>query len=142
MSKTKKNYKKNKTIRKRKSVRGAGFTEKLRGKTRNVPRKKEPKRTINKNRRHSSNTSFNISRRSSPVQDIESSIIIDEKDIPNGKNITIVYPTGHIYKGDFNKGKKEGTGTLKIKDGPTYQGEWKDDKFVPFSEWKIINKNK
>ena len=24
------------------------------------------------------------------------------------------------------------------KEGPTYEGEWKDDKFVPFIEYKFI----
>ena len=60
--------------------------------------------------------------------------------IPHGKNGQIIYSTGHTYTGDFNKGKREGTGSLTINDknitGPTYKGEWKNDKFVPFSDWK------
>lgn len=60
--------------------------------------------------------------------------------IPHGKNGDIIYSTGHIYTGDFNKGKREGTGSLIINDGniigPAYTGEWKQDKFVPFSDWK------
>jgi len=60
--------------------------------------------------------------------------------IPHGKNGQIIYSNGHSYIGDFNKGKREGTGSLTINDknitGPIYKGEWKNDKFVPFSEWK------
>jgi hypothetical protein len=60
--------------------------------------------------------------------------------IPHGKNGLIIYSTGHTYTGDFNKGKREGTGSLTINDknitGPIYKGEWKNDKFVPFSDWK------
>jgi hypothetical protein len=60
--------------------------------------------------------------------------------IPHGKDGTIVYSTGHVYKGDFKQGKREGYGTLTIKEGkikgPTYEGEWKDDKFVPFVDYK------
>jgi hypothetical protein len=63
-----------------------------------------------------------------------------EKAVPHGKNATVLYPTGHIYRGEFNRGVREGTGALTIKDGnitgPTYEGEWKDDKFVPFLEYK------
>jgi hypothetical protein len=67
--------------------------------------------------------------------------------IPHGKDGTVVYSTGHVYKGDFNQGKREGYGTLQVKEGkingPTYEGEWKDDKFVPFLDYKknkiIIN---
>jgi len=174
MPKTKKNYKKRRTIRTRKSLRGAGFTESLRVKTRRAPREKEIKRTINLN-------SFNrLSRNyfpsiedskfiaTAPKQTIDSpskfkdngymvdntygpnksafysgpSVISGEKGIPHGKEGIVVYPTGHIYKGDFNKGKREGTGTFTVKDGPTYEGEWNDDKFVPFTEWKSQNKIK
>jgi hypothetical protein len=64
--------------------------------------------------------------------------------VPHGKDGTIVYSTGHVYKGDFNNGMREGLGTLKIKEGkmtgPSYTGEWKEDKFVPFMEWKKQNK--
>jgi hypothetical protein len=60
--------------------------------------------------------------------------------IPHGKNGQIIYSTGHTYTGDFNKGKREGTGSLTINDknitGPIYKGQWKNDKFVPFSDWK------
>lgn len=70
------------------------------------------------------------------------SIIRGEKGIPHGKDGMIAYSTGHIYEGDFNKGKREGTGTLRMEKGPgpSYTGEWKDDKFVPFTEWKSQNK--
>ena len=60
--------------------------------------------------------------------------------IPHGKNGDIIYSTGHIYTGDFNKGKREGTGRFIVNDGPKYEGEWKDDKFVPFIEYKSQNK--
>jgi hypothetical protein len=61
--------------------------------------------------------------------------------IPHGKDGTILYPSGHVYTGDFVKGQREGTGKLTIKEGPTYEGEWKDDKFVEFTDWKNANKN-
>uniref|UniRef100_A0A6C0E129 Uncharacterized protein n=1 Tax=viral metagenome TaxID=1070528 RepID=A0A6C0E129_9ZZZZ len=56
--------------------------------------------------------------------------------IPHGKDGVIVYPTGDTYTGDFVKGKRQGTGRLTIKEGPTYEGDWKDDKFSEFVEWK------
>jgi len=62
--------------------------------------------------------------------------------IPHGKEGTIMYPTGDVYVGDFVKGRREGTGKLIIKQGPTYEGEWKDDKFSEFVEWKAQNKVK
>jgi len=65
-----------------------------------------------------------------------------EKEIPHGKDGTVIYATGDVYKGDFVKGKREGTGELQIKDGPKYEGDWSDDKFVKFSEWKSTEKNK
>ena len=68
------------------------------------------------------------------------SVIRDEKGIPHGKDGLIKYSSGHLYVGDFNKGKREGTGSFIVKDGPTYEGEWKDDKFVPFIEYKSQNK--
>lgn len=180
MPKTKKNYKKRRTIRKRKSVVGAGFTEGLRGKTRTMRnRTPERRRTINPNDRNR----FNRSNRTYvPSQDIRfiatppkqtkdiklsesppkfrdngfmvdnkfgpneqgyylgPSVIRDEKGIPHGKDGLIKYSSGHLYVGDFNKGKREGTGSFIVKDGPTYEGEWRDDKFVPFTEWKSQNK--
>jgi len=60
---------------------------------------------------------------------------IGEK-IPHGKDGTILYKNGDVYTGDFNKGKREGTGKLTIKEGPTYEGDWKADKFVEFTDWK------
>jgi len=68
------------------------------------------------------------------------SVIRGEKGIPHGKDGVIIYSSGHIYQGDFNKGKREGTGRFIVKDGPTYEGEWKEDKFVPFIEYKSQNK--
>jgi hypothetical protein len=68
------------------------------------------------------------------------SVIRDKKGIPHGKDGIILYSTGHIYQGDFNKGKREGTGRFIVNDGPKYEGEWKDDKFVPFIEYKSQNK--
>lgn len=182
MPKTKKNYKKRRTIRKRKSIGGSGFTEGLRTKTRTMRnRTPERKRTIIPNGRNRFNRSSN--RNYVPVQtnqdvrfiatppkltrDIHESppkfrdngymvdtqfgpnesafyagpsIIRGEKGIPHGKEGMIAYSTGHIYEGDFNKGKREGTGRFIVKDGPTYEGEWKDDKFVPFIEYKSQNK--
>ena len=182
MPKTKKNHKKRRTIRKRKSVRGAGFTEGLRGKTRTMHnRTPERKRTIIPNGRNRFNRS--TSRNYVPTQEerkiiatppkltrgekmFESppkfrdngfmvdnkfgpneegfyagpSIIRGDIKLPHGKDGTVVYSTGHVYKGDFNKGKREGTGTFTVKDGPNYEGEWKDDKFVPFIEYKSQNK--
>jgi hypothetical protein len=61
--------------------------------------------------------------------------------VPHGKDGTILYTTGDVYTGNFVKGKREGTGKLTIKEGPTYEGEWKDDKFVEFTDWKNANKN-
>ena len=107
--------------------RGAGFPSKLREKTRRLPTKKEPKQTIIPN-------SYNRKTR-------RNSVLSPQKvNSPQGKEVTIVYPSGHIYTGDFNKGKREGTGALTIKDGPIYEGEWKEDKFVPFIKWKKDNK--
>jgi len=62
--------------------------------------------------------------------------------IPHGKEGTILYPSGHIYTGDFVRGLREGQGKLKIKEGPTYEGVWKNDKFTDFTEWKEENKKK
>lgn len=59
--------------------------------------------------------------------------------VPHGKEGTILYPTGDTYTGDFMKGKREGTGRLTIKGGPSYEGDWKDDKFSDFVEWKKSN---
>lgn len=62
--------------------------------------------------------------------------------IPHGKDGMVLYPTGHAYTGDFVKGLREGMGKLKIQHGPTYEGEWKNDKFTKFTEWKESKKNK
>ena len=180
MPKTKKNYKKRRTIRKRKSVGGAGFTEGLRGKTRTMRnRTPERKRTIIPNRFNRTNINYVPVQTNQDLRFIATppkltrgekmfesppkfrdngymvdtqfgpnksafyagpSIIRGEKGIPHGKEGTVVYSTGHVYKGDFNKGKREGTGTFTVKEGPTYEGEWKDDKFVPFIEYKSQNK--
>ena len=65
----------------------------------------------------------------------------DEPSIPHGRDGTIVYATGDVYSGDFVKGKREGTGALQIKEGPKYEGDWSDDKFVKFTEWKSTEKS-
>ena len=182
MPKTKKNYKKRRTIRKRKSVGGAGFTEGLRGKTRTMRNiTPERKRTIIPNGRNRFNRSssrnyvptheerkiiatppkltrgkkmfesppkfrdngFMVDNKFGPNEQgyyLGPSVIRDEKGIPHGKDGLIKYSSGHLYVGDFNKGKREGTGSFIVKDGPTYEGEWKDDKFVPFIEYKSQNK--
>lgn len=177
MPRTKKHYKNRKTIRKRKSVRGAGLPQELRGKTMRMRNTTpERRRTINPNDR----TRFNRSNRTyvpaetnqdlrfiatppkstrltpkSPPKFRDNGFMVDnkfgpneqgyylgpsvirgEKGIPHGKEGLIKYSSGHLYVGDFNKGKREGTGTFIVKDGPTYEGEWKEDKFVPFTEWK------
>jgi len=144
MPKTKKNYKKRRTIRKRKSVRGAGFAEELRTRTRTrrLPpqeRQREKRRSITPNKRNIFPASIRNYLDPAPASEINP-LSQQDVSVPNGKNITIVYPTGHIYKGDFNEGKKEGTGTFTVKDGPSYTGEWKEDKFVPFTEWKKSHK--
>lgn len=64
----------------------------------------------------------------------------EEKAIPHGKDGMVIYATGDVYKGDFVKGKREGTGELQIKDGPKYEGKWRDDKFVRYTDWKIHSK--
>jgi len=179
MPKTKKNYKKRRTIRKRKSVVGSGFTEGLRTKTRTMRnRTPERKRTIipnGRNRFNRSNRTYVPSQEerkfiaTPPPRDLKlsesppkfrdngfmvdnkfgpneqgyylgPSVIRGEKGIPHGKDGLIKYSSGHLYVGDFNKGKREGTGSFIVKDGPTYEGEWKDDKFVPFIEYKSQNK--
>jgi hypothetical protein len=68
------------------------------------------------------------------------SVIRGNTKLPHGKDGVILYSSGHIYQGDFNKGKREGTGRFIVNDGPKYEGEWKDDKFVPFIEYKSQNK--
>jgi hypothetical protein len=175
MPKTKKHYKKRKTIRKRKTIGGSGFTDKIRGKTRRVTPERERRRTITPNDRNRFNRSNRTyvpsqeerkfiatppkptTRRESPPKFRDNGYMVDpnyglnesafysgpsiirgEKGIPHGKDGMIAYSTGHIYEGDFNKGKREGTGTLRMEKGPgpSYTGEWKDDKFVPFTEWK------
>lgn len=60
--------------------------------------------------------------------------------IPHGKEGTLIYPSGYVYTGDFVKGQREGVGKLMIPKGPTYEGDWKDDKFTEFVEWKEQNK--
>ena len=181
MPRTKKNYKKRRTIKRRKSVRGCGRPEELRNKTRSMRNKTpERRRTINPNERNT----FNRSNRTyvpsetnqelrfiatppkqtrdmikSPPKFRDNGLMVDnkfgpnkegfyrgpslirgEKGIPHGKDGVILYSTGHIYQGDFNKGKREGTGRFIVNDGPKYEGEWKDDKFVPFIEYKSQNK--
>ena len=183
MPKTKKHYKKRRTIRKRKSIGGSGFTEDLRRKTKTITMRNatpERRRTItpnDRNRFNRSNRTYVPSEtnqdrrfiatppkpttRESPPKFRDNGYMVDpnyglnesafysgpsiirgEKGIPHGKNGMIAYSTGHIYEGDFNKGKREGTGTLRMEKGPgpSYTGEWKDDKFVPFTEWKSQNK--
>ncbi len=184
MPKTKKHYKKRRTIKRRKSIGGSGFTEGLRRKTKTITMRNatpERRRTITPNDRNR----FNRSNRTyvpaetnqdlrfiatppklttrdmikSPPKFRDNGLIIDskfgpneegfyrgpsvirgEKAIPHGKDGVILYSTGHIYQGDFNKGKREGTGRFIVNDGPKYEGEWKDDKFVPFIEYKSQNK--
>ena len=190
MPKTKKQYKKRRTIRKRKSVRnrkslrgGSGFTEGLRGKTRTMRNTTpERRRTIIPNGRNRFNRTninyvpvqtnqdlrfiptppkltrgekmfesppkfrdngFMVDNKFGPNEQgyyLGPSVIRDEKGIPHGKDGLIKYSSGHLYVGDFNKGKREGTGSFIVKDGPTYEGEWKEDKFVPFIDWKSQNK--
>ena len=65
-----------------------------------------------------------------------------ETSIPHEKDGKILSTNGDVYTGDFVKGKSEGTGKLIIKEGPASEGEWKDDKFVAFTDWKNANKNK
>jgi hypothetical protein len=50
-------------------------------------------------------------------------------DIPNGKGIMINLLDNSEYNGDVIKGKKEGKGILKFKDGTIYEGDFKDDNF-------------
>jgi len=183
MPKTKKNYKKRRTIKRRKPIGGSRVDE-LRTKTRTMRnRTPERRRTINPNDRNRFNRSNRTYVPAETNQDLRfiatppklttrdihqsppkfrdngymvdtqfgpnesdfysgPSIIRGEKGIPHGKDGMIAYSTGHIYEGDFNKGKREGTGTLRMEKGPgpSYTGEWKDDKFVPFTEWKSQNK--
>jgi hypothetical protein len=183
MPKTKKNYKKRRTIRKRKTIGGSGFIEGLRGKTRTMRNiTPERKRTIIPNGRNRFNRTninyvpiqtnqdlrfiatppkltrgekmfesppkfrdngFMVDNKFGPNEQgyyLGPSVIRGEKGIPHGKDGLIKYSSGHLYVGDFNKGKREGTGSFIVKDGPTYEGEWKEDKFVPFTEWKSQNK--
>ena len=44
------------------------------------------------------------------------------KPIPHGKEGTLAYTTGHVYKGDFNQGKREGFGKYVWSCGQTYIG--------------------
>lgn len=162
MPKSKKRSKKSNTFRKRKLRRGGqstGLVAKLRGKTRRVPtpeRERPIRRTVNPN----GSNRFNRSGRSYvPLENPtwqDNGLITDNaygpskeglyagpsikygsrQAIPHGKEGTILYTTGDIYTGDFVKGKREGTGKLTIKGGPTYEGDWKDDKFSDFVEWK------
>jgi hypothetical protein len=186
MPKTKKHYKKRRTIRKRKTIRGGSptFTEGLRRKTKTITMRNaipERRRTITPNDRNRFNRSnrtyvpaetnqdlrfiatppklttrdmiksppkfrdngFMVDNKFGPNEQgyyLGPSVIRGEKGIPHGKDGLIKYSSGHLYVGDFNKGKREGTGSFIVKDGPTYEGEWKDDKFVPFTEWKSQNK--
>jgi hypothetical protein len=183
MPKTKKHYKKRRTIKKRKSLRGAGFTESLRKKTQRYRSPEKNRiRTVNPNDRDRARIGFDRTGRKYviPSQQVQTYAPVDEwkqhtyavsnkygpsqssfyagpalenpylyetqgiQPIPHGKDGTIVYSTGNIYKGDFNQGKREGFGTLQIKEGktmgPKYEGEWKEDKFVPFMEWKESKK--
>jgi hypothetical protein len=181
MPKTKKNYKKRRTIKRRKYITGSGFTEGLRGKTRTMRNTSpERRRTINPNDRNTFNRPNRTYVPAETNQDLRfiatppkstrltpksppkfrdngymvdnkfgpneegfyrgPSVIRGEKGIPHGKDGVILYSTGHIYQGDFNKGKREGTGRFIVNDGPKYEGEWKDDKFVPFIEYKSQNK--
>lgn len=181
MPRTKKHYKKRRTIKRRKYVRGSGHPEELRNKTRTMRNTSpERKRTINPNERNTfnrSNRTYAPSERNedlrfiatppkstrnvpkSPPKFRDNGFIVDnkfgpneqgfysgpsvirgEKGIPHGKDGVILYSSGHSYVGDFNKGKREGTGRFIVNDGIKYEGEWKNDKFVPFTEWKSQNK--
>jgi hypothetical protein len=167
--------KKPRTIRRRKSLRGSGFTEDLRNKTsrtrknstiKNPPLVNRRNRFVRQSRSYLDSTqerepinewkeqSYSVTNKYGPNESAFYAGPVLQNDylyqtqkvqpIPHGKDGTVIYSTGHVYKGDFNKGKREGHGTLVIKDGkikgPIYEGEWKDDKFVPFTDWKNANK--
>jgi len=163
---TKKNNKKSRTFRKKTLSGGQdNFVKKLRERTRtrtnrySTPEGRIIKRTINPN----GPIRFNRSGRSYVAPTWEENGYITDNNfgpsqeglyagpsikygtmgaaIPHGKDGKILYTTGDVYTGDFVKGKREGTGKLTIKEGPTYEGDWKDDKFVEFTDWKNANKN-
>jgi len=148
---------------------GDGFVKNLRGKTRRNPSpQRERIRTINSKKFERSGRSYVVSMHPPELKNewkehkyavsnkygpnessfyagpaLENSYLYETQGtqpIPHGKDGTLLYSTGHIYKGDFNHGKREGYGTLQVRDGktngPTYEGEWKDDKFVPFLDYK------
>lgn len=172
MTKTRKNYRKSKTLKRRKSRKGGTFADTLRAKTRKERNNSYRRSTIStrdRNRFNRSGRTYAVSQEIlTPALDEwkEERFVVDNKfgpsesafyagpalqnaylsqtqgikPIPHGKEGTVVYTTGHVYKGDFNQGKREGYGELKIKDGPTYKGEWKADTFVPFSEYKKSSK--
>ena len=54
--------------------------------------------------------------------------LLDDKSRPSGKG---VYTTadGHVFEGEFTKGKLNGLGSLSFPDGSFYEGQFKNDKF-------------
>ena len=51
--------------------------------------------------------------------------------------VTITYPDGDKYVGEFKDGGKNGQGTYIYHDGRKYEGEWKNGR-----EWNVTGYNK
>jgi hypothetical protein len=46
----------------------------------------------------------------------------------------MTWPDGATYVGEFKNGKRNGHGTMTLRDGRKRSGEWKDDKFLGDAE--------
>lgn len=58
-------------------------------------------------------------------------ILKDYKYLPHGRG-TMEYKIGDVYRGEWQEGKRHGTGSYFIpKDDKTFKGKWVGDSFVP-----------
>jgi MORN repeat len=169
-SKTKTNSKRYKRIGSRRRFRGAGFADRLRRKTKRIESKHigrtyidseelnmkhqqekniyKPKTTTNNNDNDWADNGQMFDSNFGPgAIDFYQGPSIKKNDyvsraIPHGSNGSIAYATGDSFTGDFVKGKRQGKGTLTIKNGPTYSGQWTNDSFIPLVNWKKTLKSK
>ena len=62
-----------------------------------------------------------------------------ENGVPSNGRVTMTFPNGDRYDGDFKEGKRKGCGTFQFTNGRIYTGQFKDDKFEGLGVWTLEN---
>jgi hypothetical protein len=59
-------------------------------------------------------------------------------DLPHGKGLTF-FENGDVFEGNYNRGKREGEGSMKYNDGGYYTGSWANDNIHGRGSYRYLN---